>query len=386
MEIKEMNLEQLEARMAEIRSMNIDELSQEQVGAISTEVDAIEARMAEMRADATARNEIRNKIANGTMPAKPLEGENRNMENVITRNSEEYQRAFLKAFRTNDLRECRSLLSTNANNGTIEVPEVLVTEIKNAWENHTMISNANVTSQKGNVVCPFEYAASAAAGHTEGAAAADEGTISIGYVTIKAENIMKWITVSVEAIEDSTINTLQEIYRSLANKIVEGVESKAVGVIDALPATSDATHPCVGKLNVATITESTISDVTSLLSAQAKNVHLIMNRRTRAAFKAVQKSAKYNVDVFDGLDDKIIFTDALPAFQDITAASEGQTPKTYLIAGDLSLLRVNRPNGEEIKTVLDEITLANQGMDKVTGRSFVGVGVEAPKAFAKLVK
>lgn len=382
-------LEKLLARKAEIRSLNIDELSDEEVRKLNEEVDQLEAKIKELRASADQKKELRNKIATGEKETRAISRiENTdNSENVITRNSVEYQRAFIKAIKTGNYEECRTLLSVNATNGTIAVPEVLENEIKNAWEQHDLISKCDVTNQIGDVKVSFEYASSDAAAHTEGGQAANEGTISIGIVTISAVNIMKWITVSVEAIENTTINTLAEIYKSLANKIVEGVEAKIVSTIDACPTDASTATSCLVKAQtVTTISESTISDIVSFLSGQAKNVTLLMNRRTRAAFMAVKKAAKYNVDVFDGLDDKIVFTDELDAFQDIVAAGEGGTPKTYLIAGDFGFMRVNKPHGDDMKVVLDEITMANQGIDKVIGRQFVGCGVVAPKAFAKLNK
>lgn len=91
--------------------------------------------------------------------------------------------------------------------------------------------------------------------------------------------------------------------------------------------------------------------------------------------------ANYNVDVFDGLKDKIVHTDALPAF------SEADDDDTVIIIGDFGYgAQVNRPNGNELTIKLDDTSLAEKDLVKVVGRQYAGIGVVAPKAFVKINK
>ncbi len=117
------------------------------------------------------------------------------------------------------------------------------------------------------------------------------------------------------------------------------------------------------------------------LSGRAKNIHIAMNRRTKAALKAVAAKAKYNVDVFDGLEDKIVYTDALPAF---SAAESGAT---FIVAGDFGYgAQANRPSGNALKITVDDKSLAEKDLVKVVGKQYVGIGVVAPNAFVKIAK
>lgn len=300
------------------------------------------------------------------------------MENIETRNSLEYQKAFLKYFKTGKDEECRALLSSNAS-GSVPVPELLETEIKNAWENCQIMSLVKKTNYSGNVKVGFEYSATGAVIHTEGTAAPEEEELVWGTVELKAESIKKWITVSDEAIDGTTIDTLGEIYKEVAQRIVEKAEEIAIGKITSAPDASTPTACGVPKYTAASIAVDTVTMALAELSGQAKNIHLAMNRRTYAALKATAKKANYGVDPFDGAT--VVFTDALPAF---SAAGSGDC---YLIAGDFGYgFQANFPGGNDIKMTVDELSLAERDLVKIVGRQYVGMGVVAPKAFVKVVK
>lgn len=384
MNIKEMNIDQVEARYAELRQMDVETI--ENPDEILNELNDLESRKAELIAIAESRAEIRGKIADGAITGttieNPLKEGRKEMANEIElRNTLEYGKAFIKAVIHGDDTELRALLSANAEGGSVPIPEALDNEIRNAWEETQFLSLAKNTSYKGNVKVGFEYSATGAVVHVEGAEAPAEETLVWGSVELKAQTIKKWITISDEAIENTTIDTLKEIYAELAQRIAEKAEEVAIALIVASPATSTATAPAVPVYTAATIAEDTIVNALGLLSGKAKNVYLVMNRQTKAAFKGVAMKAKYAVDIFDGLSDRIVYTDALPAF---SAASSGNT---YVIAGDIGYgLQANKPNGNDIKIVVDELSLSEKDLVKVVGKMLVGLGVVAPKAFVKIVK
>lgn len=303
------------------------------------------------------------------------------MTELEIRQSAEYGKAFLNAIKTGDDSECRSLLSTNVSTGSVPVPTFLETEIKNAWEDCKIMSLVKQTSYKGNVKVGFELSATGAEVHVEGTAAPTEETLVWGAVELKAENIKKWITVSDEAIEGTTVDTLGELYKEIAQRIVEKAEEIAIGKIVASPTASTATAPAVPEYTSTTISADTIVMAEALLSGKARNLNIAMNRQTYAAFVAVAMASNYAVDVFDGLKDKIVFTDALPAF---SAASSSDT---YAIIGDFGYgFQANKPNGNDIVIKVDDVSLAEKDLVKIVGRQYVGMGVVAPKAFVKIVK
>ena len=378
MNIEEMTMADITERMAAIRTEM--ENADADLDALEREVDQLEARKKELEKEEGRKAELRSKVAAGsvgTVVRGFVESEVGVMpeQRIEVRNSLEYGRAFLAG----DEKTCRALLSTNVSGGSVAVPQQLEQEIKNAWEECQFLSLAKHSRFKGNVKIGFEYSATGAAVHVEGTAAPEEETLVWGYVELKAENIKKWITVSDEAIENTTLDTLAEIYKEVAQRIVEEAEEIAIGKIVAAPAASTATAAGVPVFNAATLAVDTVTLAVAELSGKAKNLTLVMNRRTEAALKSAAKNAKYNVDPFDGI--KVIHTDALPAY---SAAGSGDT---YIIVGDVYYgFQANMPNGDEVKLKVDDMSLAEKDLVKIVGRQFVGMGVVAPKAFVKITK
>lgn len=391
--------------MKKVSEMTMEELIEErnaipgQLEAEGADLDALEARVKELNAEIEKRNaeiEKRNAIMEGVKNGqgtvvKTFTEERKAMPKTETRDSVEYRVAFLKALKSGDMSECRSLISTNADNGVVPVPTFLENEIKNAWNEAKIMSLVKQTKYKGNVKVGFEVSATGAAVHVEGnynaASTANPGGVPAeevlvwGSVELKAENIKKWITISDEALEGTTIDTINEIYKEIAQRIVEAAEEIAIGKIIAAGATTTTTGAGVPVISTTAIAADTIVQAEALLSGKAKNLHIAMNRQTYPAFVAVAMAANYAIDVFDGLKDKIVFTDALPAF---SAASSGDT---FVIVGDFGYgFQANKPNGDDVRITVDRYSLAEKDLVKVVGKQYVGMGVVAPKAFVKIDK
>ena len=385
MEISNMNLSEVVERLAQLEVEVRDMTEVEAVERATEEKKELLERKAELenleerkaQAEAINNNEVEAEVIE---TVKTVE-ERKTMTELEVRQSAEYGKAFLNALKSGDDKECRALLSTNVSDGTVPVPTFLETEIKNAWEESKIMDLVKMTSYKGNVKVGFELSATGASVHVEGTDAPAEETLVWGSVELKAENIKKWITVSDEALEGTTVDTLGELYKEIAQRIVEKAEEIAIGKIVASPAASTATAPAVPVHNASAIAADTIVMAEALLSGKARNLYIAMNRQTYAAFVSVAMAANYAVDVFDGLKDKIVFTDALPAF---SAAESGAT---YAIVGDFGYgFQANKPNGNNIVIKVDDVSLAEKDLVKIVGRQYVGMGVVAPKAFVKITK
>lgn len=379
MELKEMTVEQLEERKSAI----VAELDNEgaDLDALEAEVRSIKEEL-ESRANEEAQKvEIRKAVADIKAPVvmEKVEEEKREMKTVEEiRASKEYALAYFRAIVKSDDTEARSLLSSNVSGGQIPVPEILDDEIRTAWEENKILGLVKQTYYKGNVKVGFELSATGASIHVEGATRPDEEVLTLGIVELKAESIKKWITVSDEAIEGTTIDTVGFLYREIAQRIAEKAEEVLVGLIDAAPQTSTATAAAVQLLKYG-IDQSTILQAVSLLSASARNLNIVMNRQTYAMFANVALTANYAIDVFDGLKDRIVFSAALPAYSD---ASEDDT---YAIIGDFAYgAQANFPNGAGVSIKYDDLSLAEYDLVKLVGRQYVGMGVVAPNAFVKL--
>lgn len=382
MQINEMQMSDIEKRLAEIsEAMNTPEAD---LDALTNEVNELEERKNTLKAEIEQRKAQMDAITVGTEPTETIKTfteERKTMDLMEIRNSNEYALAFLNAIKSGDETECRALLTDQVSGGQIPVPTFLENEIKTAWEECKIMSLVKTSSYKGNVKIGFEVSATGASVHVEGTDAPTEETIVLGSVELKAENIKKWITVSDEALEGTTVDTMGYLYKEIAQKIVEKAEEIAIGKITSAPTTTSANAVGVPQFKATTLGADTIVMAEALLSGKAKNLHIAMNRQTYASLVSVALASNYAVDVFDGLKDRIVFTDVLPSF---TSASSDDV---YMIIGDFGYgFQANKPNGDSIKITVDNLSLAEKDLVKIVGRQYVGMGVVAPKAFVNIVK
>ena len=148
--------------------------------------------------------------------------------------------------------------------------------------------------------------------------------------------------------------------------------------IEACGTQSANSLPAVPKLTSTTVTVGLVAQALALLSDEAANPVVIMNKQTWGAFKAAQAANNYGYDPFEGLP--VVFNDTISAF------SAATTGVTYAIVGDLGLgAQANFPNGQEIEIKFDDKTKMEYDLIRILGREFVGHAVVAPYAFAKIV-
>ena len=378
MELKDMTVEQLEERKAEIvASLDAPEAD---LDALEEEVRAIKAELEARAAAEQARAEIRAAVAEGagTVEEK-IEAEERKiptMEEI--RNSKEYIEAYAEYIKNEDPTECRALLSENATNGTVAVPELVYDIVKTAWEREGIMSRVRKSYLKGNLKVGFEISSSAAATHNEGAAVTEESLV-LGTVNLIPQSIKKWISISDEALDLRGEAFLNYIYDELTYRIAKKAADMLVAKIIACGTVSTTTCPGVPVVAVSSASIGTIAEAMSHLSDEAANPVVIMNKATWGAFKAIQAKNQFGYDPFEGLP--VVFNNT------ITAYSAATTGVTYAIVGDLDQgALANFPNGDDIDIKYDNVTLMTNDLVRVLGREFVGLGVVAPDAFVKITK
>lgn len=376
-EIKNISAEECEARIAEIRSeMNAEDADLE---ALSAEVDAIEERKSLLIKAEEERKALSAKVANEqTATVIEERKENQKMENIEIRNTPEYIDAFAEYIKSEDDKECRSLLTENVS-GDVAVPELVYDIVKTAWENEEIMSLVRHTYIKGNLKVGFEISGDPAVVHTEGGDPVTEEELVLGTVTLVPASIKKWISVSDEVMDMRGEAFLRYIYDELTHRIAKKAADVLVGIIAASPTTSTSTAPAVPAIDVAAIAIDTIAQAIGNLSDEATNPVIVMNKLTWSAFKAVQYAGGFNVDPFEGL--RVVFNDSLKSF---TAASDGDV---FAIVGDFGQGAIaNFPNGDDIRIKFDENSLAEADLVKIIGRKYVALGVVAPNAFVNLKK
>ena len=384
MEIKEMNIEDVEARASEIKS-EIAEATEERIAELKAEAEQLEERKNELKRLADEAEEARKAVAQGETPiaeTKEVITEERKMTNAEVIKSVEYRDAFKKYILTGKDEECRSLLTENVAGGKVPVPEIVYDIVKNAWEKEGLMALVKKTYLKGNLKVGFEISADGAVIHTEGADAPTEEKLVIGVVEIVPMSIKKWITISDEVVDMDSGAFIQYVYDELTYQIAKKAADTLIAKIEACGTVSTdtpSTNVAVPVVEADSIALNTIANAIAQLSDQAANPVIVMNKQTFAAFKAVQAAGSYGYDPFEGLP--VVFNNS------ITAYSAATTGVTYAIVGDFGEGAIaNFPNGEDITIKYDELSLAEKDLVKLVGREFVGIEVVGPKSFVKIAK
>ena len=374
-------MEDIQTRMAEINSLLDSEDAD--VDALAEEVNQLEARTNEIKEQAEKRSELVNKIAAGEI-GKPVETrsddvEVKTMDTKEIRNSEAYINAYANYIKTGEPAECRALLTENATNGTVAVPEFVYDIVKNAWEKEGIMRLVKKSYLRGNLKVGFEISADGAVVHTEGGAAIDPENLVLGIVNMVPKSIKKVVQLSDEVYDMRGEEFLRYIYDELAYRIAHKAADELIAAIQACGTVSTTTCVSVPKVTANSVGVGTIAQAIANLSDQAANPVIMMNKLTWGAFKAAQAANGYNYDPFEGLP--VLFNNT------ITAYSAATTGVTYAIVGDLGEgALANFPNGQEIEFKFDNLTLKKQDLIEVLGRQFVAVAPIAPNAFVKIVK
>ena len=300
------------------------------------------------------------------------------MTDMEIRKSPAYIDAYAEYIKSGDATECRALLSENATNGTVPVPEIVYDIVKNAWEKEGIMARVKKAYLKGNIKVGFELSSDGATVHQEGQTVNEENLV-VGTVSIQPKSIKKWVSISDEALDLSGEAFLQYLYDELAYQIAKKAADELIALIKAAGTASTSTAVGVPAIKITTVGMDTIAQGVAQLSDQAANPVVMMNKLTWAEFKKVQYANGYGADPFEGLP--VEFNNTIAAY------SVATTGVPYVIVGDLEQgALANFPNGEEITFKFDEMTLATQDLVRIIGREFVGLGVVAPDAFVKVTK
>lgn len=376
-ELKNKSSEELVERREAIRS----ELDAENADydALETEVNAINAELETRKAEAERRGKILNDIANGAgvVTEKIEQEEIKSMPtNAEIRNSAEYINAFANYLKTEDDRECRSLL-TETVSGTVPVPAFVDDIIHTAWENDQLLSRVRKVYIRGNLKSAFERSADPAYAHTEGTTAVTEESLALGIVTLIPRNIKKWITISDEAITMGGESFVRYIYDEVTYQIVKELAKEIVTAIASASTSHSGTAVGIPKVTAAP-SVTLVPTAAANLSDEASNLCIIMNRLSEVNFLGAQASGNFMIDPFAGLPR--VYTSGLSAYDSASANA------IYAIVGDLSAVTVNYPEGDGVVIKYDDISLAEKDLVKVVGRQYAAFGVTGAGKLCNIAK
>ena len=383
-EIMVLDAEQIEARKAELKDELEKAETNEAMDAIKAENDLLEERKAQIKLEVEKRKADMAAVVMGQGDVIEEVKDERKKDKMEVRNSKEYIDAYAEYIKTGNDAECRNKITsendtTPNGTGTVPVPEFVYDIVKTAWEREGVMSLVRKSYLKGNLKVGFEISGSDAIVHAEGAAAISEEDLVLGVVNLVPKSIKKVVQISDEVYDLRGEEFLRYIYDELTYRIAKKAANELIAKIEACGTVSTTTCPGVPKLTAASPAVGTVAAAMAMLSDEAANPVVIMNKATWGTFKAAQYAGSFDVDPFEGLP--VVFNNT------ITAASAATTGVTYAIVGDLGHgALANFPNGEGIDFKFDDMTLKKADLIEVLGREYVALGVVAPDAFVKIVK
>ena len=382
-EIMALDAEQIEARKAELKVELEAAETNEAMDAIKAENDLLEERMAQIRLEIEQRKKDVADVIKGEGIVIEEVKDERKVNTMEMRNTPEYINAYAEYIKSGNDVECRKLTSTNDTTpngtGTVAVPDFVYDIVKTAWDKEGIMSLVRKSYLKGNLKVQFEISGSDAAIHAEGGAAVDEETLVLGIVTLVPQSIKKWISISDEVYDLRGEAFLRYIYDELTYRIAKKAADTLIAKIEACGTVSTTTCPGVPKYTAASVGVGTVAQAMALLSDEAANPVVMMNKATWGAFKAAEYAGSYPIDPFEGLP--VIFNNT------IKSSAAASTGETYAIVGDLGHgALANFPNGEGIDFKFDELSKKKEDLIEVLGREYVALGVVAPNAFVKITK
>lgn len=383
--IENYSIDEVEKRMNEIRSMDLDAC--ENIDELTQEVDALEKRKAELKKNADAVKELRNKILNGQVETRTIEKprEERRTMNLTKENvysSAEYRSAFLKQLRNIQLNEIETrALTTGASSAGAVVPTQTMNKIIEKVKQYApMLEKIDLLAINGNVTVPTEGTTIEAKLHTEGASiTADEDTLN--KVTLGMYEITKLVTIS-KSVETMSIDTFEEylvkkIAKKVANKItgyiLNGTGSSEPQGINAITWNGENS---VTVAKSASLTEANLDALVGLLNGGYDNgAEWFMSKKTFFTdFRPLQDKSKNEVIT---KENGIWYVEGYPvSFDDRITLHEailGNCAEGYI------------GNMPETATVTSQFVVRENSFDFLGSAMFDGK-VSAVEAFVKLVK
>ena len=382
-EIMVLDAEQIEARKAELKSELAEAETNEAMDAIKAENDLLEERMAQIKLEIEQRKADMAAVIKGQGDVIEEVKDERKVNTMEMRNTPEYINAYAEYIKSGNDMECRKLTSENDTTpngtGTVAVPEFVYDIVKTAWEREGIMSLVRKSYLRGNLKVQFEISGGEATVHAEGGTAVDEESLVLGIVELVPQSIKKWISISDEVYDLRGEEFLRYIYDELTYRIAKKAADTLIAKIEACGTVSTTTCPAVPKLQAASPALGTVAAAMAMLSDEAANPVVIMNKATWGAFKAVEYAGSFPVDPFEGLP--VIFNNT------VKSSAAATTGETYAIVGDLGHgALANFPNGDGISFKFDELSKKKEDLIEVLGREYVALGVVAADAFVKITK
>ena len=307
-EIRTLSIEDVEKRMNEIRSMDLDKA--DNIEELTKEVDALTERRNALKEDASAKKELRAKIAEGAVQTTVIEKPKENRTMTLTkenyRASEEYRSAFLNNLMGRQLNEEQRAAFALAGVDPV-MPESMQTSIITKVKEYApILSEITLLNVNGTVKFAVEGTVAGADVHAENAEIT-AATDTLVEVTLSTYEVTKLVQIS-DSVRTMTINAFESwlidnLSESIAIKIEyliwNGTGSSQAKGINTI--SFDAAHK-VEVAKSASLTAQNVFDLFGKLkTGYARNAKIYMNRKTLFSdFLPLEDKSKNNLVVENG--------------------------------------------------------------------------------------
>ena len=349
MEIKDMQMADIEARSAELET----EMSAEgaDIEKIAAEVTALEERKAQIVAEAEERKAVLEEVEK-TAVEIPQERK----ENMEKENRTEMIEALAEYIKGRATSEQRAMLLTTNASGTVKVSDIVDDYIWTDWNQSNILSRIRKVYVKGNYSVGYEAAATGAVKHAEGAAAPTEETLTLAYVDFIAEYYKKWIRVSDTVLALKGQAFMDYLLKEFGHQLAVALENAVVAEIAASDLSAKVTNPIDNTAAMAGF---------AALSDEAANPVVIISKTNYAAIMNARATTGAKIeDPFNGME--VLFNNTV----------------TGMLVGDLDGVVANFPEGEDFKFIVDETSLAEQDLVKIVGKVLASIHLVRPNGFA----
>jgi HK97 family phage major capsid protein len=349
MEIKDMQMADIEARSAELETEARAEGAD--IEKIAAEVTALEERKAQIVAEAEERKAVLEEVEK-TAVEIPQERK----ENMEKENRTEMIEALAEYIKGRATSEQRAMLLTTNASGTVKVSDIVDDYIWTDWNRSNILSRIRKVYVKGNYSVGYEASASGAVKHTEGAAAPTEETLTLAYVDFIAEYYKKWIRVSDTVLALKGQAFMDYLLDEFGHQLAVALENAVVAEI----ASSDLSAKVTGAID-----NTAAMKGFAALSDEATNPVVIISKANYAAIMNARATTGAKIeDPFNGME--VLFNNTV----------------TGMLVGDLDGVVANFPEGEDFKFIVDETSLAEQDLVKIVGKVLASIHLVRPNGFA----
>lgn len=333
MELKEMNVEQLEARKAELLAQVEETEEREQLDAIEADINAIKAELEERKALEAQKAEIRQAVASGQVGEVVKEfAEEKRGNNMYSVDSIEYRDAWTKKIVGRDLteEERSALSSAGAVIPTMTVNAVWDKLVKDA----ELLGKVDVSQFPNYVRFPKATTNNAASSQAVGGEISESSDV-IGYVDLIPNEYVKLLTVgadidhmAVSAVHDWIVNNIVSNIRYAINKDI--LVGSGTNALKGIKVSVDANATKIP----ATVTKASLLKIMGALGSQYQNGAIWIMSPEMFYEGVMTVTALNDYIINDGFDFKLFGHDVVLMSEAVISSAENVfygDPKAYKV-------------------------------------------------------